>query len=60
MFVNVCCRCVEEFEDIVKKTYRSGAATGKPSSPGLDVFDCHVFLAFTFPPAQDTQSAQNS
>ncbi|XP_020603007.1 uncharacterized protein LOC110042031 isoform X2 [Orbicella faveolata] len=25
--------CVDELDDIVKKTYRSGAATGKPSSP---------------------------
>lgn len=28
-------RCVEELEDIVKKTYRSGAVTEKQGSPGL-------------------------
>lgn len=28
-------RCVEELEDIVKKTYRSGAVTEKKGSPGL-------------------------
>ena len=28
-------RCVEELEDIVKKTYHSGAVTEKKGSPGL-------------------------
>lgn len=44
-------RCVEELEDIVKKTYRSGAAKEKQGSPGLG----YSFIVHSIRGPKDTQ-----